>query len=148
MSSWFLGLFWELSLWIWTKKGKLHHLQLNAVLLELVKEIGIIDILKCLIVAFFPYFCSDVCQFPRSWLLPVMRDNVCETEMMYFFEKLLPLANRLHLKGTSPLLNVIYCCLNFGSCKKFKRKSTKIFLISNFYSYLWFYVSSNFRRTT
>ena len=49
---------------------------------------------------FFSHFCSDVCQFPRSWLLPVMRDNVCETEMMYFFEKLLPLANKLHLKGT------------------------------------------------
>ena len=42
---------------------------------------------------------SENYEFPRSWLLPVMRDHVCETEMMYFFEELLPLANKLMSKG-------------------------------------------------
>ncbi|XP_028391311.1 RRP12-like protein [Dendronephthya gigantea] len=42
---------------------------------------------------------TNVYEFPRSWLLPVMRDHVQETEMVYFFQKLLPLANSLLAKA-------------------------------------------------
>lgn len=45
-----------------------------------------------------------MCEFPRSWLLPVMRDHVRETEMMFFFENLAPLANTL--KGKGKQLNI------------------------------------------
>lgn len=51
----------------------------------------------CLSIAF--NFCSNACEFPRSWLLPVMRDHVRGTEMIFFFEYFVPLADKLRGKG-------------------------------------------------
>ena len=42
---------------------------------------------------------SDDLDFPRSWLLPVIRDNVMETELGFFTSYFLPLAARLRLRG-------------------------------------------------
>lgn len=39
------------------------------------------------------------CNFPRSWLLPVLKDNVRDTELKYFFDVMLPLAANLRTKG-------------------------------------------------
>ena len=39
------------------------------------------------------------CNFPRSWLLPVLKDNVKDTELKYFFDVMLPLAANLRTKG-------------------------------------------------
>ena len=39
------------------------------------------------------------CNFPRSWLLPVLKDNIKDTELKYFFEVLLPLSADLRAKG-------------------------------------------------
>jgi len=38
---------------------------------------------------------SDDLDFPRSWLLPVIRDNVQETELAFFTSYFLPLAVKL-----------------------------------------------------
>ena len=38
-------------------------------------------------------------NFPRSWLLPVMADNIQDTELKYFFDTMLPLAANLRSKG-------------------------------------------------
>lgn len=40
------------------------------------------------------------CNFPRSWLLPVLKDNVKDTELKYFFDAMLPLAANLRTKGS------------------------------------------------
>lgn len=42
---------------------------------------------------------SENCEFPRAWLLPVMKDNIKDTELKYFFDVLLPLAAELRTKG-------------------------------------------------
>ena len=57
---------------------------------------------------------TNAFEFPRSWLLPVMRDHVRETEMMFFFENFLPLANTLRGKGKTLIsenATTIYCNL-------------------------------------
>ena len=46
--------------------------------------------------------CSDDYDFPRSWLLPVLRSNIRETELAFFASYFLPLAARLRTKGESP----------------------------------------------
>lgn len=54
----------------------------------------IIDILK-------PLLCrGGPCNFPRSWLLPVLKENVQDTELKYFFDVMLPLSANLRNKGT------------------------------------------------
>ncbi|XP_046850876.1 RRP12-like protein [Xenia sp. Carnegie-2017] len=42
---------------------------------------------------------ANICEFPRSWLLPVMRDHIQETEMIFFFKTFLPLADSLREKA-------------------------------------------------
>ncbi|XP_052226276.1 RRP12-like protein isoform X6 [Dreissena polymorpha] len=42
---------------------------------------------------------SDDLDFPRSWLLPVIRDNVQETELGFFTSYFLPLAAKLRLRS-------------------------------------------------
>ncbi|XP_052773393.1 RRP12-like protein [Mya arenaria] len=42
---------------------------------------------------------SDDLDFPRSWLLPVIRDNVQETELAFFTSYFLPLAAKLRLRS-------------------------------------------------
>ncbi|XP_073238782.1 RRP12-like protein isoform X1 [Porites lutea] len=44
---------------------------------------------------------SGVCNFPRSWLLPVLKDNVKDTELKYFFDVMLPLSANLRTKAIS-----------------------------------------------
>lgn len=56
---------------------------LEAVPLQLDKEIG------------------GPCNFPRSWLLPVLKDNIKDTELKYFFEVLLPLSADLRAKAAN-----------------------------------------------
>ncbi|KAJ7336526.1 pre-rRNA processing protein [Desmophyllum pertusum] len=56
---------------------------LEAVPLQLDKEIG------------------GPCNFPRSWLLPVLKDNVRDTELKYFFDVMLPLSANLRTKALS-----------------------------------------------
>ena len=46
------------------------------------------------------------CEFPRSWLLPVMRDHVRETDMMFFFENLMPLSNAMREKGKQETVHI------------------------------------------
>ncbi|KAG8435420.1 hypothetical protein GDO86_013382 [Hymenochirus boettgeri] len=38
---------------------------------------------------------EDTCDFPRSWLVPVIRDNVKNTELTFFIKYFLPLAAKL-----------------------------------------------------
>ena len=38
-------------------------------------------------------------DFPRSWILPVLKDHVRETELCYFTEVMLPLAVMLRQRG-------------------------------------------------
>ena len=44
-------------------------------------------------------FRGGPCNFPRSWLLPVLKDNVKDTELKYFFDVMLPLSANLRNKG-------------------------------------------------
>lgn len=44
---------------------------------------------------------SGACNFPRSWLLPVLKDNVKDTELKYFFDVMLPLSANLRTKAIS-----------------------------------------------
>jgi len=44
---------------------------------------------------------SDDLEFPRSWLLPVIRDNVQETELAFFTAYFLPLAAKLRQRGNN-----------------------------------------------
>ena len=48
-----------------------------------------------------PVCCSDNMDFPRSWLLPLMRQSVKDTELGFFASYFLPLASKLRTKGTA-----------------------------------------------
>jgi len=39
------------------------------------------------------------CEFPRAWLLPLMKDSIQETELQYFISELLPVAAKLRQKA-------------------------------------------------
>ena len=34
-------------------------------------------------------------DYPRSWMLPILKDNIEKTELAYFINVMLPLANKL-----------------------------------------------------
>ena len=38
-------------------------------------------------------------DFPRSWMLPVMKEHIERTELAYFTQAMLPLAAQLRSKG-------------------------------------------------
>ena len=38
-------------------------------------------------------------DFPRSWMLPMLRDSVGQTELAYFTDAMLPLAGKLRTKS-------------------------------------------------
>ncbi|XP_033098395.1 RRP12-like protein isoform X2 [Anneissia japonica] len=42
---------------------------------------------------------DDNYEFPRSWLIPVMRENICNTELQFFNRYFLPLAAKLRTKS-------------------------------------------------
>ena len=44
-------------------------------------------------------FFSEPLDFPRSWMLPAMRDHIRQSELGYFTTALLPLAGSLRAKG-------------------------------------------------
>ena len=70
----------------------------------------ILTIIICLWITdlFQPRLCrGGPCNFPRSWLLPVLKDNVKDTELKYFFDVMLPLSASLRNKGTVPLKKLI-----------------------------------------
>lgn len=46
----------------------------------------------------------ETLDFPRSWLLPVIRDHVRETRLGFFTTYFLPLATTLKNKGMGPTL--------------------------------------------
>lgn len=39
------------------------------------------------------------CDYPRSWMLPILKDNIQKTELSYFINVMLPLANKLKAKS-------------------------------------------------
>lgn len=45
------------------------------------------------------FVCSDDLEFPRSWLIPVIRDHVKNTQLAYFTSYFFPLANKLKQTG-------------------------------------------------
>ena len=55
---------------------------LEAVPLQLDKEVG-----------------SGSHDFPRSWMLPVMKEYIEHTDLAYFTQTMLPLAAQLRTKG-------------------------------------------------
>ncbi|XP_066913339.1 RRP12-like protein [Clytia hemisphaerica] len=42
---------------------------------------------------------SSDCQFPRAWLLPIMKDSIKQTELQYFIDEFLPVAAHLKRRG-------------------------------------------------
>jgi ribosomal RNA-processing protein 12 len=44
-------------------------------------------------------------DYPRSWMLPILKDNIQKTELSYFINVMLPLANKLKMKSTGFLKN-------------------------------------------
>jgi hypothetical protein len=52
---------------------------------------------------FLPSSSRETLDFPRSWLLPVIRDHVQETRLGFFTTYFLPLATTLKNKGTKLL---------------------------------------------
>ena len=75
----------------------------------------------------FNDFSSD-CQFPRGWLLPIMKESIKETELQYFIDEFLPVAAHLKQRG------MFYIIL--GSAKYTKYK---IFIVSFIYSFIIIY---------
>ena len=51
--------------------------------------------------AYFDCHFRDNPDLSRSWLLPVIRDNVSDTELSFFASFFLPLAARFRQKGLS-----------------------------------------------
>ena len=62
--------------------GYFYRVVLEAVPLHLDKEVG-----------------SGSHDFPRSWMLPVMKEYIERTELAYFTQTMLPLAAQLRNKG-------------------------------------------------
>lgn len=56
----------------------------------------------CLLFSLSPSH-RETLDFPRSWLLPVIRDHVRETRLGFFTTYFLPLATTLKRKGMEPL---------------------------------------------
>lgn len=48
---------------------------------------------------FVLFLFSNECQFPRAWMLPIMKDTIRETELQYFIDEMLPAAAHLRSKG-------------------------------------------------
>ena len=44
-------------------------------------------------------------DYPRSWMLPILKDNIEKTELGYFVNVLLPLANKLKARAVEFLKN-------------------------------------------
>lgn len=42
---------------------------------------------------------SNVCEFHRAWMLPLMKDCIKSTELQYFISHFLPMAAQLRQKG-------------------------------------------------
>ncbi|RDD41937.1 RRP12-like protein [Trichoplax sp. H2] len=42
---------------------------------------------------------NNHCNFPRSWMIPLLRDNICNTELAYFQDTMLPLAVMMKQKS-------------------------------------------------
>lgn len=53
----------------------------------------------CVCVCSLPSHLRDPFDFPRSWMLPLLRVHITHTELGYFAEALLPLANQLGQTG-------------------------------------------------
>ncbi|PVD30877.1 hypothetical protein C0Q70_10152 [Pomacea canaliculata] len=71
--------------------------QLDAAIGKAVKSIG-----PCLVLESIPLKFTgneDNLDLARSWLLPIIRDNVCETELSFFTSHFLPLAARFRQKS-------------------------------------------------
>ena len=44
---------------------------------------------------------SETLNFPRSWMLPVLKIHIQATELAYFRDTMMPLADRLGARGVS-----------------------------------------------
>lgn len=48
----------------------------------------------------FAFPSSDDLEFPRSWLVPILRDHTKNTQLAFFTSYFMPLASTLHQRGT------------------------------------------------
>lgn len=48
-----------------------------------------------------PYYSANDHEFPRGWILPVLKEHVKNTELGYFVQDLLPLAAKMRAKSNS-----------------------------------------------
>lgn len=71
-------------------------LSLKNVFWVLLMKNSVINVMKC-VVYLFVY--SDDLEFPRSWLIPVIRDHVKNTQLAYFTSHFFPLATKLKQTG-------------------------------------------------
>ena len=45
------------------------------------------------------FFIRITYEYPRSWMLPLLKDFIEKTELQYFVDTMLPLAKKLKLKA-------------------------------------------------
>ena len=64
-------------------------------------------------------FFSDDYNFPRSWMIPVIRDNVYNTELGFFTSYFLPLAAKFRQRGKIIVLNCYIAVREYLSCTCF-----------------------------
>lgn len=53
---------------------------------------------------FFLFFKRDDLEFPRSWMVPVIRDHVKNTHLAFFISYFIPLASTLKQRGKCVML--------------------------------------------
>jgi ribosomal RNA-processing protein 12 len=53
----------------------------------------------------FIWYSRTTYDYPRSWMLPLLKENIEKTELSYFVEKLLPLSRKLKAKSIFLLQN-------------------------------------------
>lgn len=85
--------------------------------------------------------CSDDLEFPRSWLIPVIRDHVKNTQLAYFTSYFFPLANNLKQTGLyqSQIHTLVYIAvyLKCRLCQYYCIKLWYMFVYSCPYVDLW-----------
>lgn len=57
------------------------------------------------------YFERDDLEFPRSWMVPVIRDHVKNTHLGFFTSYFLPLASTFKQRGKSLMLHLKVSCI-------------------------------------
>lgn len=66
-------------------------------------KVGLLTTLRRVVLSAVPLLLEEETgshDFPRSWLLPVLKDHIEATELSYFRDTMMPLADSLGAKGT------------------------------------------------